>query len=365
MGRAFVGISGWTYTPWRGNFYPSRLPQDLELSYASRRFNALEVNGTFYSLQRPSSFEAWYEQTPPGFVFSLKGGRYITHLRRLKDIRSPLANFLASGILCLREKLGPILWQFPPHMRYTEDRFRPFFELLPRDTAGAARLARGHDPWMKGRVALDTDAKRPLRHAVEFRHESFLNNGFLSLMREHNIALVAADVAGRFPTTEDVTADWVYARLHGSRRLYVSGYMPREIEAWACKVEAWRDGREPDEPRRVGPPGPVAPGGRDVYVFFDNTDVKLRAPVDARRMAERLGVGPAASPAQIMKDLGVRRKKPSANTDTERPKPGRTAQARSTRGRGAAATVAPAAASRWPSQRRPGASKPPARARAK
>src|SRR5690242_4507996 len=120
MGRVFVGISGWTYAPWRGNFYPKGLPQTKELAYAARRFNAIEVNGTFYSLQRPTSFETWREQSPPAFTFTLKGGRYITHLRRLKDVRQPLANFLASGPLALREKLGPILWQFPPHLRFEE-----------------------------------------------------------------------------------------------------------------------------------------------------------------------------------------------------------------------------------------------------
>lgn len=314
MGRVFVGISGWTYTPWRGNFYPKGLSQSLELSYASRRFNALEVNGTFYSLQRPSTFESWRDETPAGFVFALKGGRYITHLRRLRDVGTPLANFFASGVLCLREKLGPILWQFPPHLRFDAGRFREFFDLLPRDTAEAATLARKHDAWMKGRVQTEADDVRPIRHAVEFRHESFLTDDFISLMREHHVALVAADVAGRFPTTEDVTADWVYVRLHGSRRLYVSGYTPREIEAWARRIEAWRDGREPDEPRRIASPVPVSRSGRDVYVFFDNTDVKLRAPVDARRMAERLGIAPKGSPAQVMKMLGARRAPVASNS---------------------------------------------------
>lgn len=305
MPRVLVGVSGWSYPPWRGVFYPPGLPQRLEFAYASRRFDALEVNGTFYSLQRPSTYAAWYEQSPPGFVLALKGPRYITHLRRLKDVRAPLANFFASGPLLLREKLGPVLWQFPPQMRFDPARFRAFFEMLPRDSRQAARLAREHDAWLAGRVHTDADRRRPLRYAVEFRHESFLTDGFVDLLREHGIALVVADVAGAFPTAEDVTADWVYLRLHGSRELYRSGYTPREIEYWARRIEAWRDGREPDGARRIAAPAPLAPGGRDVYVFFDNTDVRLRAPADARRLAARLGVGSAATPRGVLADLGI------------------------------------------------------------
>jgi uncharacterized protein YecE (DUF72 family) len=307
MAEIRVGISGWTYEPWRGNFYPRTLPQKLELAFASRRFNALEINGTFYSLQRPSSFQTWYDATPPGFVFALKGPRFLTHMRKLRQPRQPLANFLASGLLRLREKLGPILWQFPPQMAFDEDRFREFFELLPRDTVGLARLGKRHDSFLKGRVDLETDTRWPVRHAVEFRHASFLTERFTNLLCEHNIALVAADVAGKFPTAEDVTADWVYVRLHGSRQLYASGYSPREITAWAAKVRAWHRGGEPPAARRIGRKAPRAKAGRDVYVFFDNTDVKLRAPVDARRMAHELGIGPNTTASQVMRELGVKR----------------------------------------------------------
>ena len=310
MAEIRVGISGWTYPPWRGNFYPDGLPQKLELAYASRRFGAIEINGTFYSLQRPSSFRSWYEDTPSEFVFTLKGPRYLTHFRKLRELRQPLANFFASGLLCLREKLGPILWQFPPFMPFDEDRFRAFFELLPRDTVQLARFAKQHDAFLNDRVYLEADARRPLRHAVEFRHESFMTDRFIALLREHNIALVVADVAGKFPTTEDVTTDWVYVRLHGSRRLYVSGYSPREIQAWSAKVRAWREGGEPAGARRIGGRAKSAPGGRDVYVFFDNTDVKLRAPVDARRMAKTLGIGPSQTVPQVLRDLGIKPKAP-------------------------------------------------------
>jgi uncharacterized protein YecE (DUF72 family) len=305
MPRVFVGISGWRYTPWRGNFFPGTLPQRLELAYAARRFNALEVNGTFYSLQRPELFAAWHDDSPPGFVFALKGARFITHMKKLRDCETPLANFFASGPLRLRDKLGPVLWQFPPHLGFDEERFRRFFEMLPRDTLEAARLARRHDSRMKGRSCLDADACRPVRHAVEFRHDSFLTESFVALLREHGIAMVVADVAGRFPVAHDVTSDWVYVRLHGARRLYVSGYMPREIETWAQRVEAWRAGGEPADALRISRPARPAPRGRDVYVFFDNTDVKLRAPVDARRMAQRLGVAPPGTPRQVMRALGV------------------------------------------------------------
>jgi uncharacterized protein YecE (DUF72 family) len=300
-----VGISGWTYTPWRGNFYPRDLPQRLELAYASRRFRALEVNGTFYSLQRPSSFQSWYDDTPADFVFALKGGRYVTHMRKLREPQQGLANYFASGLLRLREKLGPILWQFPPMLPFKEDRFKAFFDLLPHDTVELAKLAKQHAPFLKKRVELEPDVKRRVRHAVEFRHESFLSDRFVELLREHNIALCIADVASRFPTAEDVTADWVYVRLHGSRQLYVSGYTPREIDAWAKKINTWRKGSEPAGARRIAKKAPRVKDGRDVFVFFDNTDVKLRAPVDARRMAEALSIGLVNTPRQVLADLGV------------------------------------------------------------
>jgi uncharacterized protein YecE (DUF72 family) len=303
MATIRIGISGWTYAPWRGRFYPKSLPQRLELAYASRRFNALEINGTFYSLQRPAVFEKWYRESPDVFQFALKGGRYITHMRKLKAPREPLANFLASGVLCLREKLGPILWQFPPFVSFDEDRFRAFFDLLPRDTVELARLARRHGAAVKGRAALDVDRRRPVRHAVEFRHASFLTERFVKLLRSHGIALVVADIASRHPTTEDVTSDFVYVRLHGARQAYVSGYTPRELAAWGKRVTAWHAGGEPPDARRVGPPARARTAGRDVYVFFDNTDVKLRAPVDARRFAEALEVAPAGTPARLAAKL--------------------------------------------------------------
>lgn len=304
-----VGISGWVYPPWRGNFYPRGLPQKLELAYASRWFNALEINGTFYSLQRPSSFQAWYDATPPEFVFALKGGRFVTHLRRLKEPRQGLANYFASGILRLKEKLGPILWQLPPNLSFEEDKFQAFCDLLPRDTKELGRLAKDHAPFLKKRVELEPDAVRPIRHAVEFRHESFLTDRFIDLMRQHNFAVVIADTASKFPSTEDVTADWIYVRLHGSRQMYVSGYTPPEIKAWASRIRTWHRGAEPKDARRIGDRAPRAKTGRDVFTFFDNTDVKQRSPVDARGLAIELGIEPPLTADEVLKELGVKKRK--------------------------------------------------------
>src|ERR1051325_9085225 len=170
MAELRIGISGWRYPGWRGKFYPEDLPQRRELEFASRMFKSIEINGSFYSLQRPSRFQRWYEETPAEFLFSVKGGRFITHMKRLKDVETPLANFFASGVLLLREKLGPILWQLPPSFRFDTARLEEFFELLPRDTGAAATLAGKHDRRMKGRAATKADARRPLCHALEVRH---------------------------------------------------------------------------------------------------------------------------------------------------------------------------------------------------
>lgn len=272
-----IGISGWRYAPWRGTFYPPGLPQRRELEYASRRLTSIEINGSFYSLQRPSSYLSWYEQTPPGFVFSVKGGRFVTHLKKLLGVEGALANFFASGVLALGDKLGPVLWQLPPTLSYDAGRLAAFFRLLPRSTADAARLAAQHDDRVKDRAWTVTDADRPLRHAVEVRHPSFAQPGFVDLLRAHDMGLVVADSAGRWPALEDVTSDFVYVRLHGAEEIYVSGYDDAALDRWAAKVRAWSDGSPPV--------------GRDVFVYFDN-DVKARAPFDAMGLARRLGAQP-------------------------------------------------------------------------
>jgi len=202
-----IGISGWRYEPWRGVFYPEGLAQRRELEFCGQHFSTVEINGSFYSLQRPEYYEAWYRETPPGFLFSVKGSRYITHLLRLKNIEKPLANFYASGILNLREKLGPFLWQFSPRFRFDAERFERFLILLPRDSTAAAALAEHHDHRLKGRAWTETGRKRRLRHAVEIRHPSFLDPEFVRLLRRHNVALVFADAVD-WPYAEDVTADF-------------------------------------------------------------------------------------------------------------------------------------------------------------
>jgi uncharacterized protein YecE (DUF72 family) len=281
-----IGISGWTYSPWRGVFYPKKLPHRMELQFASREFNSIEINGSFYSLQRPSSYQRWYAETPPGFVFSVKGARFITHMKKLRDVKVPLANFFASGVLCLGEKLGPILWQFPPNFGWNPERFAEFFDLLPRDTRAAARLAKHHDDKLKAGSWTKTDAPRPIRHAVEIRHPTFMVPEFFELLRRQNIAFVVADTAGKWPYAEDITADFVYCRLHGAEQLYVSGYSDNELDWWANRIEHWRKGKQSREAKLVSD-RKTKIGKRDVYVYFDN-DAKVHAPFNAKTLAEKL-----------------------------------------------------------------------------
>ena len=268
-GEVRIGISGWTYLPWRGEFYPPGLRQKDELTYAASLLTSIEINGSFYSLQRPNSYVSWRDRTPGSFLFSVKGGRFITHMKRLDDVRAPLANFFASGLLALGEKLGPILWQVPPTLGFDPDLLEHFFGLLPRSTTAAARLAADHDARVDGRTWLTTDADRPIRHALEVRHESFINPSFLALLRKHDIAVVVADTAGRWPLIREVTSDFAYIRLHGDTELYASGYTDKALDSWAELVREW------------------AVRGHDVYVYFDN-DMKVRAPFDAMALSERL-----------------------------------------------------------------------------
>ncbi|KAA1180107.1 DUF72 domain-containing protein [Rhizobium tropici] len=318
-GAIRIGISGWTYAPWRGVFYPQGTTQKRELAYASRQFPSIEINGTFYGLQRPEAFAKWRDETPDGFVFAVKGSRYITHMRKLRDVETPLANFMASGLLRLGPKLGPILWQFPPRLRFDPDLFSAFMAVLPKDTHAAARLARRRDAWMDGRDWLETDENRPLRHAFEIRNESFAHADFIGLLRENKMGLVCADTV-EWPLLMDLTADFVYCRLHGSKELYVSGYDDKALDIWAKRINAWAHGREPADANRVLKPLKPSARGRDVYVYFDN-DVKVRAPIDARRLGERLGL---ASPVEAMSPLT--RKRPRKPEVTEGPRqhwPGR------------------------------------------
>ena len=291
MGTIRIGISGWRYPSWRGVFYPRGLVQARELEYAARLLPTIEINGSFYSLQRPASYAAWRDATPPGFVFAVKGNRFLTHMLKLNGIEKPLANVLASGMFALRDKLGPMLWQLPPQLRFDAAKLERFLALLPRDTGQALRLARGHDDKLEGRALLEIDVVRPLRHAVEVRHESFRCPEFIALLRRHNVALVVADTAGKWPDFEDVTADFVYIRLHGEEELYASGYEDDSLERWAGKIRAWSTGGQPGDARLASGEAPERLAGRDVYCYFDN-DIRVRAPEDALRLMALLGLEP-------------------------------------------------------------------------
>jgi len=268
-----IGISGWTYPRWRGTFYPRGLPQREELRYAAERMNSVEINGSFYSLQRRSSFEAWAACVPQDFVFAVKGGRFITHMKKLSGIETALANFFASGVLALDQKLGPILWQLPPNLGFNADRMQAFFAQLPGTAGSAAKIADDHDRRVPDDHAL-TKAQHPrhrLRHAIEVRHESFRTPEFYKLLSRHKIALVVADNPGKWPIITEITTDLMYVRLHGHDQLYASGYSDRELDQWATKIRSWVE------------------RGCDVYLYFDN-DAKVRAPFDAMSLMDRLGV---------------------------------------------------------------------------
>jgi uncharacterized protein YecE (DUF72 family) len=284
-----IGISGWRYSPWRGTFYPADLPQKRELEFASRMLPSIEINGSFYSLQRPESYQRWYEETPRNFVFSVKGPRYITHILRLQGIDTALANFFASGVFNLRGKLGPLLWQFPPNFRFDERVFGDFLALLPRDTASAADMARRHDAHVRG-VQLEIDRNRRLRHAVEIRNTSFLDERFVALLRRQRVALVVADTAGKWPYYEDVTADFMYLRLHGDKELYASGYGDAALERWADRIRLWSSGSQPADARLIGAEDARELPSRKVFCYFDN-DIKVRAPFDAASLLKKLGLG--------------------------------------------------------------------------
>jgi uncharacterized protein YecE (DUF72 family) len=272
LGRAYIGISGYDYKPWRGSFYPTDVPARRWLEYASHRFNSIELNGTFYSLKSPAVFARWIEQTPSDdFLFAIKGGRFITHNLKLRNAEASLGNFFASGILALGEKTGPFLWQLPATYAFNAERLANFIRLLPRDSREGEAVARGHDHRLRRGALVDAAAMVPYRHAFEVRHPTYFGDEFYSLLRELKCGFVIADTAGKFPYAEEVTADFVYVRLHGSRQLYVSGYTDAELDEWAAKVRDWRAPRS----------------GRDVYVYFDN-DAKVHAPFDALRLRERV-----------------------------------------------------------------------------
>jgi uncharacterized protein YecE (DUF72 family) len=295
-GRVWIGTSGWSYPGWNRRFYPPALPRRAALAYSATRFNAVEVNGSFYGLLHPRTYANWYAQTPPGFLFAVKGSRFITHNKKLRDVEQALANFFASGILLLADKLGPIVWQLPQQARFDAERLAAFFALLPRDSHAAARLARRHDHRLAGRSWTRPGARRRMRHAIEVRGEDFLVNGFARLARRHGIAIVCSD-APDWPRTEELTAGFAYLRLHGAERKYVSRYSDAALDSWAARIRHWQAGGEPPDARRITDWAPPRRARRDVYVFFDN-DYEANAPNDALRLAARLGTtGTAAGGA--------------------------------------------------------------------
>jgi uncharacterized protein YecE (DUF72 family) len=284
--RIFIGTSGWSYPHWRGRFYPRSVPHARELQYASARFDSLEVNRSFYSLLTPAACSAWQAATPDGFVFALKGSRFITHAKKLRDVEVALANFFASGVLALGDKLGPIVWQLSEQLRFDEARLDAFFALLPRTGAQAAALARGHDQRVRHGAVVTARARLRLRHAIEPRHASFFTPAFARVARRHGVAIVVTD-SPDWPYVEEPTAGFMYLRLHGSRRKYASRYTDAELDRWAARIRAWHAGGEPDDARRIGPGTGQRRGGRDVYVYFDN-DHNAYAARDALRLHARV-----------------------------------------------------------------------------
>jgi uncharacterized protein YecE (DUF72 family) len=269
LGHAFVGTSGYDYPRWKGAFYPQELPRRRWLEHIAGLLDSVELNGTFYSLKSPDVFRRWVAETPPGFVFAVKGSRFITHNLKLRRAEGALANFYASGVLALGRKTGPFLWQLPDSYAFDAERIETFLRLLPRTSREAAALAVGHDHRLRRGALAATTVNVRYRHAFEVRHPSYFTREFYDLLKRHNVAFVIADTAGKWSYAEEVTAPFVYVRLHGSRQLYVSGYTGEELEAWAGKIRGWMT------------------AGRDVYVYFDN-DARGHAPHDAAALAERV-----------------------------------------------------------------------------
>ena len=256
-----VGIGGWTFPPWRGPFYPRGLPQKDELSFASRHVTAIEINGTFYRTQTPASFRKWREETPDGFVFALKGHRFVTNRKTLAEAGEPVRHFVESGIGELGDKLGPINWQLAPNKRFDPDDIGAFMALLPHEAGG-----------------------RPLRHAIEVRHESFRDPAFVGLARRHGVAIVFAE-SDDYPAIADVTADFVYARLQRSREGEAAGYPAAELDLWADRARTWSEGGSPAGLSSVGEAGPSEP--RDVFMFFISGE-KVLNPAAAAGLIDRL-----------------------------------------------------------------------------
>lgn len=286
MGTVRIGVSGWNYDSWRGSYYPGDLSQKDELSYLGERFPTLELNASFYSLRSPDNYRGWSEAVPEDFVFAVKGSRFITHNKKLRDTHLALANFAASGVLALGDKLGPVLWQLPEDQRFDEERLDGFLGSLPKGTREMAELARDHGEQVEGRALTEAEGNHHVRHALEARHESWFVPEAVRVLRRHGVALVVSDAAD-WRRVEELTAGFVYVRLHGGRETYASRYTDADLDDWASRIRRWRDGDEPDDAERITDRKPPRRKTRDVYVYFDN-DQHAHAPNDAHRLLQRL-----------------------------------------------------------------------------
>lgn len=282
-GTIRLGTAGWVFEPWRDNFYPKGLKQKDELAWSSARLGNIEINATFYSHQKAASFQNWAAATPDDFVFSVKGHQLITHIKRLKDVEIPLANFFASGVLALGGKLGPFCWQLPGNTRYDADRVETFLGLLPHTPEALLALA-AKSEGLKNDPFLDTTGITRVRHAIEVRHESFATPRFIEQLRAHNVALVVSDTA-EWPYI-DQTTDFAYARLQGAPG--AERYTSEERSIRARWLKAWAEGRPVTDGRYVTAPE-QSPPPRDVNAFFVSTD-KDNAPHNARAVMAELGL---------------------------------------------------------------------------
>lgn len=281
-GQIRSGVGGWTYEPWRASFYPAGLPRSRELEYASRKLTAIEVNGTYYGMMKPASFRKWHDETPDGFMFSLKATRYATNRRTLAEAGDSIRRFVDSGITELGPKLGPIVWQFMPGKVFDAEDFEAFLALLPAKTGGT-----------------------PLRHVVDVRNETFMTPDFLRLVRRYKVATVFAD-SDRFPSFADLTAGFAYARLLMADAAVSTGYEAAALDAWAARARQWAQGQAPaDLPTLDADPAAIDGGKpRDVFVYFIN-GAKERAPAAAMALLEKLGLAPDSAAGT---DLAPRKK---------------------------------------------------------
>jgi len=261
-GRIRIGVGGWVFEPWRGAFFPEGLAQSKELAYMSRHLTSIEINGTYYGSQKPASFRKWHEETPDDFVFAVKGPRFATNRKVLAEAGPSIERFFASGVMELKQKLGPVNWQFMASKKFDPDDFAAFLALLPREVEG-----------------------REVLHAVEVRHASFRAPEFVALAREHGVAAIV-DADSHFPQIADVTAPFVYARIMGTEDDEPAGYAPAALDAWADRARSWAAGDAPGDVEMVAPPAEKRP--RDVFLYVIS-GAKHRNPAAAMALIERIG----------------------------------------------------------------------------